>query len=174
MELDQLFDGMAKSDLKGKGNYLPPGFTGRVKMKPLRWNPTGFNGKSAVFEYTLLTSNLDAHPPGCTRSWVIKIEAKNQFAGSDAKQIMMALSGVDVNKVRAYEVDPAPHNEAMSDFKDALKDPASIEGLEALLETVAYNTKGTTEKPSKLIALHKWAPTPEGVATRAEALKTAA
>lgn len=167
--LDSIFDGMAKQQMAGKGQYLPPGYSGRVILKPLKWNPNGFKGKSCVFEFTLKTSNLASEPVGSSRNWIIKVDATNQYAGSDIKQIMMSCAGVDPATVRSFEADPTPHNEAMSAFKKALTDPSLVEGCELDLQTVPYTTKGNPaqNKPSTVIALHKWSPAREELAAAA-------
>lgn len=166
-ELDALLDGYAKQNLKGKGNYLPPGFSGIVVFKPLKWNPAGFKGKSAIFEYTLETSNLESHPKGSSASFVIKVDATSQYASTDIKNVMMAIDGIDPATVRAAEVDPKPHDEAMAAFKEAIKDGKLIEGEKAFLQTVPYTTKATETKKAQVIALHKWAPASAATATTA-------
>lgn len=177
MNFREAFKGkMGKAKMNGKGVYLPFGFQGRVKIKKFKPN-NGYKGKSIIWEFELLSSNLPEHPKGVTRSWTIKMD--NDFAWGDLKQITFALLGIDPNTVPDAEVDSTLHDEADETFEEALGQADKGEvplfvDEEVLLETVKYTTKGSADKPSKDVALYRWSPTEESKAARAEALAEAA
>jgi hypothetical protein len=161
--------------LNGKGVYLPGNFKGRVKFKPVQYKEEGFKGRSVIWEFELLESNLGAeHPVGCTRSQVVNLD-KSPYAHADNTQITMALMGIDPKTAPSSVANPALYEEVTDTFCEMLEaarnSAAGVEsltdGLEAILETQTYFTKPTPQAPNgEARARYVWHPTPEAKAER--------
>lgn len=177
MNIRDQFKGMKTVKLNGKGVYLPPNYKGRVRFKPVKYNESGFKGRSVVWEFELLESNLGAeHPVGCTRSQVVNLD-KSTYANAENTAITMALMGIDPSLAPSSAADPALYEEVTDVFCDMLEAAQNAaagaesltDGLEAILETQAYRTKPTPQSPNgEERARYVWRPTPESKKDREE------
>ncbi len=162
MDIDKLFDGMAKAPINGRGTFLTPGLY-TVKLKNI-FVKEGFKGKSFITEFEIVTSNNDEHKPGSTRSWVLNFGKAQTFP--DITKFMMACLGEDpavkanqddaglkaLAELFARAVcgsDTAP-KELGEDYR-----PGMFEGRELKLECTPYVTKAGTD-----FTVHAWSPLP--------------
>jgi len=170
MNIEEMFKGMDTAEMNGKGNYMAEGKY-RVKTTALR-TKEGFKGKSFILDFEIVTSNNDAHKPGTSGSWVVKLDKPQAFG--DIKGLMFAISGVNPKTVRSPKQDPESHAQASELAKVALdpdyltkkrkEDPKYLEGLEQTfavgreidLETVKIKTKANTD-----FTVHNWTPASE-------------
>lgn len=95
MDIDKLFEGMAKADVNGRGNYMKEGIY-TVEMKNI-FVKKGTNpkkpGDSFIVEFTILESNNAAHVVGTSGSWVLKFSWPATFG--HITKFVMALLGED-------------------------------------------------------------------------------
>lgn len=90
--IDKLFEGMAKAEIFGRGNFMEAGLytveTTNIFVKD------GFRGKSFIAEFKILTSNNPNHAPGTSGSWVLKFEWPATYG--HITKFVMALLGYDL------------------------------------------------------------------------------
>lgn len=161
MDIEATFAGMAKAQLNGKGNYMGEGVflveTKVIKVKD------GYKGRSFIFEFEILESTNEAHAPGSTGSWVIKLDKAQAFG--DIKAMIFALAmDLDPKTVKSPEQDPETHAKATQLVMAALEpdvakklgvEPDFLIGLPLKLETVKIKTgKGGD------FTVHNWSPAP--------------
>jgi hypothetical protein len=101
MDIDKLFDGMAKAEIFGRGNYMSEGLY-IVETKNL-FVKDGFKGKSFVAEFTIVESNNEKHAVGTSGSWVLKFTWPATFG--HITKFVTALLGYDPNQ-KANQDDP--------------------------------------------------------------------
>jgi hypothetical protein len=93
--IDQLFAGMAKAEIFGKGSYFDAGIY-RVKLKTFHVKEGGFNGNSFISEFEIVESNNPGSPAGSTRSFVMNFT--NKYIMADVSMLVLALLGHDPAK----------------------------------------------------------------------------
>ena len=101
MDIDQLFNGLAKAQINGRGTFMSEGLY-IVDIQNI-FVKEGFKGKSFIAEFTIVESNNDDHKPGVTRSWVLNFSKQQTFP--DISKFMMALLGDDPS-VKANQENP--------------------------------------------------------------------
>ena len=159
MDINSLFAGMAKAQMNSKGNYMGEGVY-RIRSKSLKAKD-GFKGKSLIFEFEIVESNNQAHAPGSSGSYVVKLDKPQAFG--DIKALIFALAmDLDPKSVKSPEQDPQTHAQAAELVKAAL-DPAAAKalgvepdflvGLELRLETIKIKTQKGGD-----FTVHNWSP----------------
>lgn len=170
IDIDKLFDGMAKAEIFGKGNYLEEGLY--VLESKNFFVKEGHKGTSFVSEFTVVESNNAAHPAGSTASWVINFD--NDYIFGNISELVIALLGQE--NTRENQVDAAFRDEvelitrAVCGSKKAQEalggnySEGMLNGIRVKVET----KKKATQKGGEYTA-HKWSPVrvPEAESTTA-------
>lgn len=166
VNVEQMFAGMEKAQIFGKGQYFSEGDF-LVRTKSMKVND-GHNGLCFIAEFEVLQSTSAKDPVGATRSWVVKMGPTNKNAFSDIKSLIFALTGKDPKQVGQPEENPALHAEAANLVKAAC-DPEYAKkvgiaadvfvGIEVGLHTFLKPTRPSPQKPEGgVFTVHSWTP----------------
>ncbi len=175
LDIDKLFDGMARAEIFGKGNYLEDGIY-TVEMRNI-FAKEGHKGKSFICEFTILESSNAANPPGSSGSWVLNFS--NKYAFGTIAELVLALLGYE--NTRENQTDPTirkqvelvaravcgsetAQKELGADYEDGM-----LLGIRVKLETTKRATQPTATKPAGTFTAHKWSPIPDVAAVEATA-----
>lgn len=98
MDIDELFSGMEKAEIFGRGNYMGEGAYD-ITLKSFGVKKRFKGGTVFIAEFTIDTSTNPKHAAGTTGSWVPKLELPNTFG--DIKSLMFACLGLEPLRVPA-------------------------------------------------------------------------
>jgi hypothetical protein len=167
MDIDQLYAGMAKAEIFGRGNYMGDGLY-VVETKNI-FVKEGFKGRSFICEFTVIESNNAEHAPGTSGSWVLKFE--NKFTFGNITRLVMALLGyantkenqqneairLEVERVaRAVSGSDKAKAELGADYTEGM-----LVGLRVKLECSKVKTAPNAKNPvGGEYTAHDWSPLP--------------
>jgi len=169
MNIDQLYSGMAKAEINGRGTYLGEGHF-EVQTKSI-FVKKGVNpkkpGDSFICEFEIQKSDNADHPVGSTGSYVLKFS--NVYAMGNIAELIIALLGYENTKANQGDADIREQaalvaravcgsetaKAELETLRKGLGDPAfgNVVGQRLRLET----TKRPTEAGGEY-TVHKWAP----------------
>lgn len=170
--IDALFANMSKAEVFGKGSYFEKGIY-EIELKVLKVND-GFNGKSFISEFEVLSSTNEKIEVGCTRSFVINFT--NKYIMADVTLLVMALLGFDPSKKENLENKElretvAKYTRAALGSETAVKELGSeyeadmFIGQKLRLECAITATKPSAKNPTGgTFTHHKWTPIEAAVA----------
>lgn len=176
-DLDDIFKDMANSKGGSSSTFFTQGVFG-VALKGVEWIPDGYKGTSCKFHFTVVTSSNEAeHAIGATRTWILKLDKKEQRERTmaDIKALIFALLGFNPRDLKNPETNPGAHQQATMLFK-ALIDPsfaaannlvekaAGMIGRECVAEIEVVATKPRDGKPAGQFTRHVFGPTPKKAA----------
>ncbi len=96
--IDDTFNSMIDAPAPGRGNYISG--NGEYLVEVIKFiGKDGFKGKSAIVEFKILESTNPQAPVGCTRSWTLKWDKKQNHADLKA----FALAAFNLNKLVGTE-----------------------------------------------------------------------
>lgn len=159
IDVDNLFAGMAKAEIFGKGSFMGEGVF-EIETKDV-FVKEGFKGKSFICEFTILESNNPAHAVGSSGSYVLKFE--NKYTFGNASELVMALLGFEntrdnqanadvralVQEVTAAACGSEKSQKALGEgYSDGM-----LKGVRLRLETKKTGTQKGGE-----YTVHKWSP----------------